>query len=70
MTNVLDRRLRKLEASAKAADGEGTFRWVFVPVGSTAEAETAKLTDRRAGEELFFVHFVRAADIPSPATLQ
>ena len=70
MSNILDRRLRKLEATAKTTNGEGRPRLVLVRVGQSAEAEIAKLEDRRPDDHLMVVRFVRAADIQSPEPLQ
>lgn len=65
-----DRRLRKLEASAKDRGGEGRPRLVIVQVGQSAEEEIAKLADRRPDDHLMVVRLVAPADVQSPRTLQ
>ena len=65
MTNILDRRLRKLEAE-KPANANGRFRLVLVKPGETAEARIALLDDRRSDDELCIVRFVRPGDVPRP----
>ena len=68
--NQLDRRISKLEASAKTAGLGDAVHVAFVHPGEDAEAKVAALGPIRPGDQLIVVRFVSAADIQSPSTLQ
>lgn len=70
MTNPLDRRIRKLEASAKAASLGDAVHVAYVHPGEDADAKVAALGPIQPGDQLIVVRFISAADVQSPRTLQ
>ena len=63
MTSPLERRVAKLEASARGADSDGAVQVAFVRPGENADEKVAALGPVRRGDQLIVVHFVRPGDV-------